>query len=264
MNWTSIVLAAISGGLAGLIAMLVAGSPKERGGAYAGVFVVAFLVLNFISRQYILPRIEANSAESQLLEIPAFVAIKKYDSKTFYSLLGELKQGLKDGKSEIELIAIIRGQMTAIVASRLPTASDEAVVAYIKVMITELHELNQAGGDLCYRYLFPTAATPFDPRQNLSKETQQADLAALADVIRTSATDPQPKPPEDLVAPKLQPIVAELNGQYGSDLQMLQNPAAPGVDKTKICAISTSLYEKILRLPASDSGKVLRYMMSKT
>ena len=267
MSWMSVALAAASGAAAAVLAMLIVGNQKERRALYAAVAVLLFFALNFVSRQYILPRLDGDfrsrNAEKELLEIPAFAAIKKYDPATFNSLLNELKQGLKEGQSESQLIGVIRSHMTGIIQSRLPGASGEAVLAYMKVMITELKTLQGEGGDLCFRFLFPqTSAEPLDGRKYFTKELQAKDLAALADVIRTSATERRPKPLEAEVMPTLRPIVAELSNEYGNDVQMLQNPTAPGTDKTKVCAITIKMYEKIFRLPDEDSGRLLRFLLT--
>ena len=43
---------------------------------------------------------------------------------------------------------------------------------------------------------------------------------------------------------------------------MLQNPTAPGAHKTKVCAMTIRMYEKIFRLPDEDSGKLLRFLLA--
>ena len=228
-------------------------------------FVFFFAVLQGISRHYIFPDLDgwyqARNAESQLLGIPAFQAIKQYDPKTYENILSDIKSLLKTGHNDAQVIGAVRGHIIVLVQKRLPHASDEATASYVKVMLTEMNELNKQGGDLCYRFLFPQQSGPIDGRKYFSKRLQEADLAALATVIKTSAEDPQPVPRENEVMQKVAPIYADLEKEYGNDLTMLQNHAAANVDKGKVCSIAIGLYARILELPPSESGKILRYML---
>ena len=268
MNWISIGLAALSGALAAIIATVIVRNPKEKRAAYVTTFVFSFAVLQGISTHYVFPdlngRHQARNAEPQLLAIPAFQAIKQYDPKTYENILSDVKSLLKKGSNEAQIIGAVRGHITILVQKRLPRASDEATASYVKVMLTEMEELNKQGGDLCYRFLFPQKSGPIDGRKYFSKQTQEEDLAALATVIKTSAEDPQPVPHENDVIHKVAPIYADLEKQYGNDLSMLQNPTGADIDKGKVCSMAIGLYGKILELPPSESGKILRYMLSQS
>ncbi len=268
MNWISIGLAALSGALAAMIASLFVRNPKEKRATYAVVLVVSLVGLLGLSREFIFPDLnawnQARKAESALLEIPAYQAIKQYYPKTYESLLSDFQGSLRKGVDESQIIGLVRGHMVGLVLKRLPHASDEAVASYMNVMLTEIQELSSQGGDLCYRFLFPQQSAPLDGRQYLSKQTREADLAALDQVIRTSAESPQTIPLEVEVMPKLEPIFVELANEYGNDIEMLQNPAAPNVDRAKVCSMSVGLYSRILKLPKNESGKILRFLLSQT
>jgi len=112
--------------------------------------------------------------------------------------------------------------------------------------------------------LFPQRSEPVDGRKYFSPETQAADLAALTEVIRSSNENPQPIPSEQEVTPALKPIYAELGKEHGNDLLMLQSPVVSDADKAKVCSMAMSLYSKILSLPESESGKILRFMLSRS
>ena len=251
-----------------MIASFVIRNPKEKRAIYTIVFVVLFAALQGLSREFIFPDLnawnQARKAESALLEIPAYQAIKQYDPKTYDNVLSDIKSSIKKGVDESQIIGIIKGHIAGIVQKRLPSASDDAVVSYMTVMLTEMNELKSQGADLCYRFLFPQQYVPVDGRKYFSKQTQDADLAALAQVIRTSAENPQPIPRDTEVMPKLEQVYLDLAKEYGNDIVMLKNPAEPNVDRTKICTMTMSLYSRILKLPTNESGKILRFMMSQS
>lgn len=265
MNWISIGLAALSGGLAAAIATLAIRNPKEKRVAYAIVFFVSLAVLQGISRQYVFPdlnaRYQIRKVEAALLEIPAFQAVKQYDPKTYEKLMSDLRESIKKGTDESQMIGLVRGHITGLVQKRLPYASDEAVVTYMNVMLTEMNELNRQGNDLCYQFLFPQQSV-FDGRKYFSKQTQEADLAALAQVFKTAAENPQAIPGEADVMPVLKPIYVEFAKEHGNDIIMLQNPIAPNVDKAKVCSMVGGLYARVMQLPQNENGKVLRFMLS--
>jgi hypothetical protein len=136
------------------------------------------------------------------------------------------------------------------------------VFEYISVTMDELDEIYEGGGDLCHQFLFPQPGRFLDVRDHVSKELLAADLAALAKVIETSAKDPQEPPTEAEVMPQLQPVFLSLAGKYGDELSLMQNPTAPGVDKRRVCELTSDLYDEILAMSPSDGGRVLRFMLS--
>ena len=261
MNWTSILIAGLAGAIAGGLARLLV-DPKENKGGYGVAFAILFAALYLGSRLYILPTIEMRKAEAKLQEIPAFKAIKLHDSETYAQIMVEVKSAMKAGSGEARYIAIVREHVTRIVQKRLPKASNEAVVAYIGATMVELDELYKRGDDLCHRFLFPQPGDALDARAYFSQETQDADLAALARVIETSARDPQRVPEDFEVLPKLQPIFEDLASEYGSQVALLQRPNGFGVNKRKVCEIASGMYDKILALPVDDSGRILRFLVS--
>ena len=48
--------------------------------------------------------------------------------------------------------------------------------------------------------------------------------------------------------------------QYGADAQMIAHADDARVDRTKVCAITISVYERIMSLPPADSSALLRAM----
>jgi hypothetical protein len=265
MNPMHFVAGAIAGALAAVIAHLVAGNARENRNKYGLTFAVSFAILFALANAFVYPPLntwyQVRSAEAEFLSSPAYRALQQHDRATYDKLMADFRQAVQEGKGREATVAAVRGHVVKAVQSRLPTASNESVAAYMKVMLVEMEELDEQGGDLCYRFLFPQVSGPIDPVQHFSKETQKADLDALAQVIRTSAENPQPVPPESVVMPQLQTIFIDLANDHGQDIAMLQSPVAPNVDRRKICQMTQNMYTKILRLPVQESGQMLRYLL---
>ena len=265
MNYMHLIVGATAGALAAVIAHLVAGSAQENRNKYVGTFVVSFAILFALSNAFVYPPLntwyQVRNAEAEFLGSPAYRALKQHDRATYDKLMADFRQAVKEDKGREATVAAVREHVVRAVQSRLPTASNESVADYMKVMLAEMKELDEQGGDLCYRFLFPQVSGPIDPVQYFSKQTQKADLEALAEVIRTSAENPQPVPPESVVMPQLETIFIDLANDHGQDIAMLQNPVAPNVDRRKICRMTQNMYTKILQLPVEESGQMLRYLL---
>lgn len=267
MNWYSIGLAAGSGALAALIASLIFGKKPEKKTAFTIVVVILFVVFNTLSKELILPELNAFKAKSDIQQafsdIPAFQSIKNHEPDTYARLVASLTEVGKKGYSEQQAIDIVRGQISSLVAKRLPKASDEAIISYIGVLIDEMTELQSQGGDLCFRLLFPQAGGGVDGRKVFSKEIQKRDLEALDLTIKSYDANRQ-IPSETQVMPYLEPIYLKLFEVYGNDVLALENPAANNVDKGKVCSITKTLYSEILKLDPEKSVGALRWMLSQS
>ncbi|PJE78253.1 hypothetical protein CI610_02815 [invertebrate metagenome] len=263
MNWYSVGLAAASGGIAALIASLIFGKKPEKKTAYTIVVVVLFVVLNTLSKQFILPKLNAYKAvadiESSFNEIPAFASIKKYEPETYQRLVDSLAEVTNQGYNQQQAIDLVRTQISGLVESRMPHASDEAILTYMSVMVTEMDELHKQGKGLCYKLLLPQIEGGIDGRKVFSKETQKKDLMALDEIIKTSNTK-KTIPSESAVMPSLEPIFVSLYSKFGDDVAMIENPTATNVDKDKVCSITMDLYKEILALPPEQAASALRWM----
>jgi hypothetical protein len=266
----SIAFALLSGAVAGAIAFMIAGNPKEDRNKFGISFVITFGVIFMLSKVFFLPKAsawyEVKQAETELEKHAAFRAVKKYDEKVYYAMIEDIRQVVLKGESREKAMLAARAHMQELILRRLPTASNESVAEYMDVTMAELDVLEKKGGDYCFRFLFPQKDAPLDISKMLSQRMQTQDLEALAKVIETSATNPQPLPDAEEIEPRLQPIYAHLMEEYGEEVQLLANPAAvkAEADKRKVCAIVGSMYDRILALPAQESGRMLRFMLKST
>jgi hypothetical protein len=267
VNWYSVGLAAASGGIAALIASLVFGKKPEKKTAYTIVVVILFVGLNALSKQFIFPELNAHKAkadiESAFSDIPAFASIKKYEPAIYQNLVDSLTDATKQGFDQQQAIDLVRSQISGLVESRMPHASDEAILTYMNVLVTEMGELQGKGGGLCYKLLFPQVGGGVDGRKAFSQETQNNDLLALDEVIKTSNTK-RAIPPESAVMPYLEPVFVSLYSKFGDDVSMIENPTASNVDKRKVCSITMELYSEILQLPPEQAASALRWMFGQT
>jgi hypothetical protein len=268
MGWISWAIVAVVLVIAALGAAAVLRSRAQQKSQYLAMLLVVTAVLGVAAHSFLAPglqaRYDASTLDDSLSRNAAFAAIKKHDPQTYARITSELREGLLAGKSQAELIDRVRAEVTALVQKRLPQASNEAATEYMRVMVQEMGELRQQGGDLCYRFLYAKPGQGVDLSQYVSANTLEADFAALSQIVRTSVVAPQPVPQQAEVALALKPVFTALEGRYGPDMAMLQNPQAPGADRDKLCSITIDMYTVILQKPTSVSGKLIRYLLGQT
>lgn len=262
-SWISLVVAAITGGVVGLIAsLLLPGTGDEQNkGAVAAIVLIAILAAHFL----LSPRLESMYAmrtiDKTLSQNPAFSAIKTYDNVAYASLMADIKAAMEKGKSQNQISAMVRTHIAAVVQKRLPQASNESAVAYMQVMVQEMKEMKAQDGNVCYQFLFPQEGNYVDAAKYISAGTRKADLEALGQVIKHASLMPQPLPREAEVMLLITPIVNDLGAKYQGGLRDLQNPNALGVNRTRLCGILIDMYSQILQLPDEQNGKVVRFML---
>jgi hypothetical protein len=269
MGWISWAIVAVFVATAALaVAAAVLRSEARQRRHYIAMVLVVSTVLGAAALQFIAPGLQArydvSTLDDSLSRNAAFAAIKKHDPQTYARIKGELREGLLAGKTRAELIERVRAEVSTLVQRRLPQASDEAATEYMRVMVQEMGELRQRGGDLCYRFLYAKDGQRVDLSQYVSANTLEADSAALGQIVRTSVVAPQPVPQQAEVASSLQPVFEALAGRYGPDLALLKNPLAEGADADKLCSISIDMYTVILQRPTAESGKLIRYLMGQS
>lgn len=266
MSWISVAAAVVCAALAGLIAVFALRGRTREKSHQAAVWVVVAGLLFMGAHLFITPKLQArydaSRVDASLSGHAAFAAIKKHDPQTYGRIMSELREGLLKGRSQPELIEFVRAEVTTLVQKHLPRASDDAATEYMRVMVQEMSELRRQGGDLCYRFLFPKPGEALNLTRHVSANTRDADAAALSQVVRTAIVSPQAVPKQSEVAVRIQPVMTALSARYGSDLALLQQPEAPGIDRDKLCSINIDMYTVILQLPIADSGMLIRYLMS--
>jgi len=262
-----VAVAAVCALIAAVLAMIAVNNAGHNKGRFGVAFGICLVLLYGAARLFVQPHAEARytmyEVDKALARNAAFAALKQYDGPTYRNVLTELNLMVREGKSQREVFLSVRGIVEPLVIKRIPEASDEAAARYMTVLITEMKELYGQGGDLCFRFLFPVKGEVLDIQKNISEATRKEDFAALGELLRSASTAPQTPPLASEAEPLLQPIVMAIAERYGKDLTMLQNPQAPGVDRSKLCEITINLYGRILKLPPDQSGKVIRHMLKK-
>jgi hypothetical protein len=82
----------------------------------------------------------------------------------------------------------------------------------------------------------------------------------MSEVIRSAAEAPVPQPTADEVKDSLAEVVNGTYQEFGADAQMIGHAEDPHTDRVKVCGITISFYERVLRLPPDKATALIRVM----
>jgi len=205
----------------------------------------------------------SKDVDAALSENAAFSALKQYDPAAYKTLANDFSTELAGGVPRAKIVDELAARGIAVAVKRLPTASDQAVIAFAHVVTKEIGELRRQDPKACVRWLFPMKGTSVDLRTYVPQELRDSSYAAFAEVIKSSAQGPQSIPALAEVAVDQQLIGAELREHYGDKVALLQRAHDPSVDATAVCAMAADSYGYILQLPPERAARLLRYSYSK-
>lgn len=267
MNWIGIVLGAVVGALTAVIFAPVIKKIWKTDKAQRIVFVLVFAFALSLSRELLQPVVyrhyEAYSLDDELQKNPAFVTLKAYDASSYEDLLKTLKSQITSGASVESVGAAAQAKIQTIIYKRLPQSSDDAAIAYMRVMIDEIQHLYNGGSDRCYVFLFPSADSPqYLKAEDLPKSLRDRDAQTLSEVLRTSLVSPQ-KPPtaEQFQAALSTPFVQEFVIKNGAALDQLEKPKLTLSDRRGDCLVTMGLYRELFKLPVREAGAAIRHML---
>ena len=188
------------------------------------------------------------SAESALLEQPVYRVLKKHEPVVFDKLVAEYKVYTRAETRRENFINLANSEITLVATRSLAHASQEAVLALMKDMIATAKRLQKEPGDVCFRYWFPQISGPADVAKYIDEAAQARTLELMGEVIRTAAEKPSPLPSPDAVKDNLANVINATYEQYGTDAQMIAHADDSRTDRTKVCAITISVYERIMEV----------------
>ncbi|MFS2222183.1 hypothetical protein [Pantoea sp. B65] len=230
------------------------------------LLVIAPLLLgNIIWLQWIYPQqqraAKIAAAQQQLATTPAYRVIRQQQPTLYKQLNDELAAAVDNGMPTAEAIGQLRPQLADLLNERIGRAEDDNIIRYMQLSVSQMQNLRQQSGDLCFKFLFPQISGGVNTEQLLPKELQQQDLQQMEALLKASSGADKPI---DLTAARqsLRGIVRTLYAKWGGELQLLNAPTDSHVDRDHMCDMTTDLYRAVLALPPKQSANVLRMMLS--
>lgn len=199
-------------------------------------------------------------AEKALLEQPAYRVLESHAPGVFTELLEEYLRYQRGEESRERYVNFASEKISGAATRALPRASQDSVLALVRDMLATATKLQSAPDHACFRFWFPEVAGAPDIAGHIDPAAQARSLDLMAEVIRSAAESPRPPPDPEAVKDNLADIVDGTYELFGPDAQMLANASDPLADRNKVCAITNSIYQRILQLPPPASSDLLRAM----
>ena len=264
MDWYSVGVSAIVGGIAGGVAFGLAGLFIKNKTAKIIIAIALFTLVNAALKSYLVPQVDGIRIEAEIEEMvetgSILADIKNHEPELFQAMLDRAGQSRRDGQSLDQVIRQMQADVRAAVLPRLPYASDEAIIEVTHVNIMEMEDLRAAGGDYCRSFLFPDHPDSILFSDKISAEAVDRETAVLRQIFATAdmeMTLPDPRAAEELMAPMFEDIIVAFGG---AAFEAFAEPYGDDVDTDLLCAVSIDIYASVLTLPTDDAVSVLRNM----
>jgi hypothetical protein len=200
------------------------------------------------------------SARSALLAQPIYHVIRKHEPQLFDKIVEEYKVFERNESRREDFVNFSNYEISLAATQHLAHASQESVLALVRDMVSTARTLEKKPGDTCFRYWFPLVSGPPDVASVIDAKSQAHTLELMGDVIRTAEENPVPLPEAGNVKDNLANVINATYEQYGADAQMMAHADDERVDRTKVCTITISVYDRILALQPKQAAELIRAM----
>jgi hypothetical protein len=202
------------------------------------------------------------SIESTLAGSPLLEEIKKVDSKSYEIIREEMRNAVRNGVSSDEAIYRVSPILLQFGMKYIPISSDDALIRCMEVLTRTMDELTRRDPRQTYKWLFPKQYGYVHAEKYVEKETATLMMNALADAVRTGASNPKTAIDAEEAEKNLEIVLSRLFIKYGMELEALSDVHAPQVDKKKACDLMIDFYNEILTLPRRESCTLFRYILT--
>ena len=152
--------------------------------AFLWIFAIVVAVGGFAAFKFGFPMLVDKQADRELLKTPAYRQIAKWEPDAY----GEMKRQMIASMQRGDPPAVKQGHVRKIVEGLakkyMKTSDDMALIDYIKVTADEIRQVADKDSSVAFDMLFNSNAN-IDITRYIDKATQQHDMDALAEVIRS-------------------------------------------------------------------------------
>ncbi|MEH0886435.1 topoisomerase II [Enterobacter sp. UNJFSC 003] len=223
---------------------------------------VAFWVFFDKQRQQHTPE---QQLETTLNTMPAWQVIKEQEPALHQRILDQIAALQKAGEPEQQIIDTIQPQILHLQMTRLQSAPDANVVAYMTINMEQTAAIQKVSDDACFRFLYPAVKGGINPMRVLDNEIMARRMQADADMMRAAYGKDHhtvtPAEREAAVA-DVRPIMKSLADKYGEDIQLLQMPEKAAGKEKLSCDMVQDMWAKVLKLPEPKAAGVIRLAVS--
>jgi chromosome segregation ATPase len=198
--------------------------------------------------------------KESIRNVRAYQTLQEYDPAFYVSLITTYKKLAARNLTDKQINDALRAEQAKLMERLLPRASDDAIIAYARLIVDQLDELQHDGIEPCLTLLIPESSPDIDTSPIYSESTKERELDTLDITLRSYDADRR-LPAENDVWPDLGPIFDELFAAFGADnVAALENSYDPSIDRELVCGVSRALYSGILNYPKRNAANALRWL----
>ena len=223
--------------------------------------LLSFISLFTLGSAALMPHARAwkqeREVEALLARDPLFAAVVEDEPSLREPLREAVLGGFRGGGSSEAVAAGLRLLSPRLWRS-VPAASDAAALRLGQALVATLEDLRARDPQQCYRFLFPAVGGPPAGGGSPREEGLLRALGAVALSARDGSAEPLDR---RAAAKQVDASFERLRDRYGSDIDVLKNAQASGVDRARVCAMTIALYAELVALPSPAAGQALRHVL---
>jgi hypothetical protein len=225
------------------------------------IFAIVVAAGGFAAFKFGLPVFIDKQADRELLKTPAYRQIAKWEPDAYAEMKRQMIASMQRGDSPAVAQGHVRKIVEGLAKKYMKTADDMALIDYIKVTADEIRQVADKDSSLAFDMLFNSNAN-IDITKYIDKATQQHDMDALAEVIRSGVAK-EASPQDDQRAMQLlRGVITKMRNDYGDQANLAFAPTQAS-DKARSVQMALEFYNRVLSLRSDQSAKVLRLLFAK-
>jgi hypothetical protein len=238
---------------------------KKKSGSGLQVFLWIFAIVvaigGFAAFKFGLPMLVDKQADRELLKTPAYKQIAKWEPEAYAEMKRQMIVSIQRSDSPAVAQGRVRKIVEGLAKKYMKTADDMALIDYIKATADEIRQVADKDANVAFNMLFSSNAN-IDITRYVDKATQQHDMDALAEVIRSGVAK-EGSPQDDQRARQLlRGVIKSMHTDYGEQANLAFTPAQ-GSDRKQSVQMALEFYNRVLSLRSDQSAKILRLLFSK-
>jgi Tfp pilus assembly protein PilE len=195
-----------------------------------------------------------NNQLKELLQVPAFSALKKADPTVYGQIEKDLTVSLQADEPSDNQKKIIATALSKALPKYAAQASDDALINWTKSLQKAVFQDPQA----CKAQIETGTAI------NLDSQANQELMAATGGLVESGAMGQKPAPIDSTrIEQGLSTVRSNITAIHGDRTALLADSKTMKQDPQKSCAMLNDFYAEIAKLPKPEGGAILRNIFGK-
>ncbi|HEY5733176.1 MAG TPA: hypothetical protein VIU36_00285 [Gammaproteobacteria bacterium] len=208
---------------------------------------------------------DSSDIKNELLEIPLYRTISLHEPEAYAIILEHIMATYNTGTPLTEPRPEMRPILQDILDRRMAFASDDALRAFVSLILEQTSVLYDIDAELCDIYLGAYINVDIDQRKIIdyfSTELLRKEHEIISNVIQSSYNGASNPPDENKMEPLRLIVFDKVQAQYNDADKVLTDISYAIDHKGRYCVVNRALYQGMLDLPGRKSGGLIRYIFS--